>query len=150
MKKEDARFFAYLGIVVAVVIIVAFFLTIGEPDLSFGRSVFYGLIKGNESVKKLIDWDSFKAIGQDLGANYSKLPSAREKEWYKKSFIINCSLGFQSVKGLPGSFINWRLRRSDNQTAVVATDTVGGSTLLLTISKKDKKRKLISIDWEKK
>jgi len=150
MKKEDARFFAYLGIVVAVVIIVAFFLTVGEPDLSFGRSVFYGLIKGNESVKKSIDWDSFKAIGQDLGANYSKLPSAREKEWYKKSFIINCSLGFQSLKGVPGSFANWRLRRSDSQTAVVATDSIGGSTLLLTISKKDKKRKLVSIDWEKK
>jgi len=68
MKKEDLRFFTYLGIVVAVVIIVAFFLTTGDPDLSFGRSVFYGLIKGDESVKGAIDWDSLKAVGLDVGA----------------------------------------------------------------------------------
>jgi len=150
MKKEDVRFFTYLGIVVAVVIIVAFFLTTGDPDLSFGRSVFYGLIKGDESVKKAIDWDSLKALGVEVGANYSKLPPGREKEQYKKAFIINCGLGFQSISTVSGSFVNWRLRRSDNQIAVVAADSVGGSTLLLTISKKDKKRKLISIDWEKK
>lgn len=150
MKKEDLRFLTYLGIVVAVVIIAAFFLTTGEPDLSFGRSVFYGLIKGDESVKKFIDWDSFKAIGQDLGANYSNLPPGREQEQYKKAFIINCGLGFQSVSTVSGSFANWRLRRSDKEIAVVAADSVGGSTILVTISKKDKRRKLISIDWEKK
>jgi len=152
MKKEDIRFMEYVGVVVLLVVMAAVFLLVREPDVSFARGVFSGLIKGDESVKEAVDWLSFKAVGSDLGAVYAKLPSDKEKEFYKKAFILNFALGFKNGGGKFSSFTNWRIIQRDKQGVIVAAD-MGASrerTVLFAISKKYRNKKLVAIGWEEK
>jgi len=152
MKKEDIRFMEYVGVVVLIVMMAAFFLLVREPDISFARSVFAGLIKGDESVKDAIDWPSFKAVGVDLGAVYAKIPADREKAYFKKAFILNFALGFESSGGKFESFTHWRISQRDKQGVIVAADigALGETKILFTISKKYRNRKLVAIQWEEK
>jgi len=152
MKKEDIRFMEYVGVVVLIVVMAAVFLLVREPDVSFARGVFSGLIKGDESVKEAIDWPSFKAVGNDLGAIYSKLPSDKERGLYKQAFILNFALGFKSSGGKFSSFTNWRIIQRNKQGVIVVADigASGERTVLFAISKKYRNRKLVAIEWEEK
>lgn len=152
MEKEDIRFMEYVGVVVLIVVMAAVFLLVREPDISFARGVFSGLIKGDESVKEAIEWPSFKAMGNDLGAVYVKLPSDKEKEFYKQAFILNFALGFKSSGGKFSSFTHWRIIQRDKQGAIVAADigASGERTALFAVSKKHRNKKLVAIEWEEK
>lgn len=137
----------------AIVVIVCiagfmFFRLTQDPDIAFTRQVFAGLVNGRQAVQEAIDWPTLKAVGSDVGADYSRFPTESQRQYFRKSFIINFSLSFQNTGGELKSFTNWHIYSKDNTKTVVACLALSNKTLLFTISKKYGKRKLVSIQWK--
>lgn len=147
MKKENLQI---LGLIFIFGIIIFLILSFGikKNDVDFCRDIFKGLIEGRESVQKFIDWGNLKAIGIDVGATYSKLPNAKEKADYRKSFIKSLSQGFNNAGGRFKAFSNWRVYKQDGADTLIAADYKDkAKTILFTLSGYEK-RKLTAIQWE--
>ncbi len=138
-----------VSITIILIVSIGLFLYIKNQDINFCRRVFVGLVEGNHSVHKLIDWANFKAVGVDVGQAYLALPGDKERTGYQKAFIERFSLGFRQAKGTFKSFINWRLYDNRGETVVVAADykAQDNKTILFTISK-DGRKQLAGIQWE--
>ena len=118
-------------------------------DAGFAKYVFTNMAKGRQGIEKYIDWQSFQAVGVDVGATYSKF-SEKEKPGYLKAFLQNFSFSFRTAGGKLNYFHNWRVYSQDSHKVTVAVDTKN-LTLLLSLSQGSRaKRKLISMEWLKK
>jgi len=149
MDKEQIYFFWYLGVTLLVVILgVMFFKVSQDQDIYFAREVFSGLVNARESVERQIDWANFKAVGSDIGADYSRFTTEIQRGYYRKGFIINFSLSFKNSGGTFNSFTHWAIYSKDNNKVVVSALSRINKTLLFTISKRGNKRKLESIQWK--
>ena len=89
--------------------------TFGQ-DVRFCKRVFAGLVTGDQSVRKMIDWSHFIALDTDVGAVYAQLPKS-EQLLYQQAFVRNFSLGFAASKADPSAFTNWRVQ--ENGTVAV-------------------------------
>lgn len=148
MSKEDNRFIAYLVLGI-VIVIGAMFWGVGQDnEISFCRRTLAGLIKGELSVEKSLDWPSLKAVGNDIGAEYAKLLTENERAYFRKAFILNCALSFQNSGGKLSAFTHWRLEDKDSQQTIVAVDGLANKTLLFTVVKISGKRKLAALEWK--
>jgi hypothetical protein len=145
MNKNITILLVLIGIIV---LVGGFFGLTQEPDIAFARKVFAGLINGELPMQDNIDWVSFKAAGNDIGKEYSTIPSYKQRDIYQKSFIANFSLAFQSSGGSFDSFSNWRIAKRGKDSAIVAADNRKNKVLLFGISNKSGKRKLTSILWK--
>lgn len=148
MTKEDNRFIAYLVLGIVVVMGLIFWGVGQDNEISFCRRALSGLIKGDVSVEKSLEWPAFKAIGNDIGAEYSKLPNENERVYFRKAFILNLALAFKNAGGRFNAFTNWRLADKDSQKTIVAVDGLGNKTLLFTVVKISGKRKLVALQWK--
>ena len=146
MKKERNWFMEYyILVIIGAVLVAAFFMVIRQPDLDLARKVLSSLAQGRESIQAVIDWPSFKAMGNDVGADYEKLPSERQKLYFRKAFVINFSLSFKASGGELRNYGNWRVYSRDKEKTIVAADTVSKKTVLFVISKKYGKSKITEI-----
>ena len=117
-------------------------------DIGFARYVFTDMAKGRQGIEKYIDWQSFKAVGVDVGTAYSKF-SEKEKPGYRKAFLQNFSFTFRTAGGKLSYLHNWRIHFQDSHKVTVAVDTKN-LTLLLSISQGSRaKRKLMGMEWLK-
>jgi hypothetical protein len=149
MKKERNWFLEYYILaIILVVFAAAFFMVIRQPDIGLARRALNGLAQGRESVQDAIDWPVFKAMDRDVGADYEKLPSERQKLYFRKAFVINFSLSFKSSGGELRYFGNWRVYSRDKEKTVVAADTINKKTVLFTITKKHAKSKITEIKFK--
>ena len=89
--------------------------TFGQ-DVKLCKRVFVGLVTGDQSVRKKIDWNHFVALDVDVGATYTQLPPAEQLP-YEETFVRNFSLGFARAKADPSGFVNWRAQE-DGTVAV--------------------------------
>lgn len=119
-----------------------------ETDTQLARRIFNGLCSGNRGVEKLIDWENLKATGVDVGNTYSRFVYEKERLDYRKMFFFNLSYAFKATGGKAQAFVNWRVKLQDIDKTVIAADLTVGKVLLLTLSHKNGKRKLIAIEWE--
>lgn len=119
-----------------------------ETDVQLTRRIFNGLCSGNQRVQNLIDWETFKAIGVDVGQAYSNIVSEKERADYRKAFFYNFSFSFRSAGGRTSKFFNWRVNNREGNNTIVAADTAMGKAILFTLSNKAGKRKLTAIDWQ--
>jgi hypothetical protein len=117
-------------------------------DVGFAKYVFTNMARGRQAIEKYIDWQSFQAVGVDVGATYSKF-SEKERPGYRKAFLQNFSFSFRSAGGKLSYFHNWRIHSRDSHKVIVSVDTKN-LTLLLSLSQGSRaKRKLIAMEWLK-
>ncbi len=118
-------------------------------DVDFAKYVFTRMVKGSLGVEKYIGWESFKAVGVDVGATYKQM-SEKDRPGYRKAFLQNYSFSFRTAGGSLKYFHNWRIHSQDSSKTTIAVST-RNLTLLLYISNDSRtKRKLIGMDWLKK
>ena len=114
-------------------------------DVSFARSTFESLARGDASVATKIDWPVFTSEGYNAGAAYSLLPSAVEKERFVSTFITQFSTSFRETGRSVDQFTNWRVVAHDSQSTEVAADSPGG-TLTVMVSERNNDEKVSSIN----
>ena len=116
-------------------------------DVEFCRSVFRGLAHGRAAVQQHIDWEHLKAVGVDVGATYTGLPSDLERERYRQTFVLAFSRGFELTGARATNFVNWRVAERQPDTITVAADyPLTKQTLLFVIPSAGTKR-IGAIRW---
>jgi len=150
MEKRYSLNIAYAVLLTSVAaLLIGLFVYVKNQDINFSRRTFTGLIKGNSSVQRLIDWPGFKAVGVDVGRAYSTLPNDKERADYRRAFIEKFSSGFRQTGADSKSFTNWRIYDNKGEFTVVAADykEKDNRTILFALSKGGRK-KLAAIRWE--
>jgi len=103
-----------------------------KDDVKLARQVVTQLAQGRYSVRKLIDWENFKALDKNVGADYKALPNDKEKEGYQRSFIDGFKRGFVDQGAKVNAFYNWRfLAKVDPTLNIVAANVHDDKFLLL-------------------
>lgn len=143
MKKKKINFIAGLIIIFSIAGCIG-----AETDTQLARRVFNGLCNGRQGVQDLIDWETFKASGVDVGQAYSNIVAEKERADYRKVFFYNLSYTFKASGGKTSAFTNWRVKSREGNNTIVAADTAMGKVILLTLSVKKGKRKLTAIDFQ--
>jgi hypothetical protein len=146
MKRERKGFWEYYIIAVVIIVVgLVLFKATRDSEIEFAKGVFNDLIEGRESVQNDIDWPVFQILTQSVGTEYVKVSTENEKQYFRKAFIANFSLGFKSNGGKYSAFTNWRIVGRDNDKITVAADFAGKNSLLFAFSKKLGKRRLVFI-----
>lgn len=114
-------------------------------DVSFARSTFESLARGDSSVKEKIDWPVFTSLGENLGASYVALTSGVEKEKFITGFITQFAVSFRESGGDIKNFTNWRVTLHDSMKTEVAADTPNGA-LTVIVSERDNIERVSSIN----
>jgi len=107
------------------------------------------MVNGSSDAQTMIDWENFRAIGDDVGKEYQALPSDAEKSKYRNDFIAGIALSTPAIKANPDGITNWRVQRETPLETVVAANMNGGAILTLTVSKRDGIQRLSAIDMKK-
>jgi len=117
-------------------------------DVTFARSTFESLARGDAAVADKIDWPVFTSIGENLGASYIALPSGVEKQKLVSAFITQFATSFRESGGSIDGFTNWRVTAHDSTQTEVAADSASG-VLTVTVSERDGVEKVSSINMIK-
>jgi len=115
-----------------------------KGDVTFARSTFESLAKGETSVIPKIDWETFNSSGTPVGAQYIALPNDSEKESYRNSFVTQFAASFRDSGGKLEDFTNWRLTDHDEISTEVTADSPTG-LLKLTVSERNNEERLSAI-----
>ena len=100
----------------ALVLVGAVIWSLMGQDVRLCKRVFAGLVQGDQSVRKHIDWEHLKALDVDVGTDYTKLPSADEQAAYQQGFVRSFSEGFVRSKADPAGFAGWRAQSDGTVT----------------------------------
>jgi len=114
-------------------------------DTSFARKAFLELARGDTAVQSKIDWPTFVAMGQNVGAAYILLASDTEKQNFRNAFVTQFSTNFRESGGSVDNFTDWRVTFHDSLRTEVAADSPGG-VLKITVSQRDSADHVSSID----
>lgn len=114
-------------------------------DTSFARSAFLELARGDTSAQSRIDWPTFVAMGQNVGAAYVAIDSETEKQNFRNAFVTQFSTNFRENGGSVDNFTDWRVTFHDSLRTEVAADSPGGM-LKITVSQRDSTDRVSSID----
>lgn len=117
-------------------------------DVTFARSTFESLARGDASVADKIDWPVFTSIGENLGASYIALSSGVEKQKLVSAFITQFATSFRESGGSIDGFTNWRVTAHDSTQTEVAADSASG-TLTVIVAERDGVEKVSSINMIK-
>ncbi|RYD48768.1 MAG: hypothetical protein EOP85_02920 [Verrucomicrobiaceae bacterium] len=117
-------------------------------DVTFAKSTFESLARGDSSVASKIDWPVFTAMGDNIGASYVELTSGVEKEKLVTGFITGFASSFRDSGGTVEAFTNWRVSAHDKIRTEVAADSPGG-VLTITVSVRDGVEKVSSLNMVK-
>lgn len=117
-------------------------------DVTFARSAFESLARGDAAAAEKIDWPVFTATGDNVGATYTALPTAAEKQKLVSSFITQFATSFREGGGSIDGFSNWRVTAHDSTQTEVAADSVNG-ILTVTVAERDGVEKVSSINMVK-
>jgi hypothetical protein len=114
-------------------------------DVTFARTTFESLARGDSAVADRIDWPVFTSMGQNLGANYVALTSGVEKQKLVASFITQFATSFRESGGTIEGFTNWRVSAHDALKTEVAADSPNG-VLTVIVSVRDNVERVSSIN----
>lgn len=114
-------------------------------DVTFAKSTFESLARGDSAVTTKIDWPVFTAMGNNLGADYTALTSGVEKEKLTTGFITQFSTSFRESGGSVESFTNWRVVSHDSTRTEVAADSANG-VMTIIVSERDGVERVSSIN----
>lgn len=114
-------------------------------DVTFAKSTFESLARGDSAVAEKIDWPTFTAMGDNVGASYVELTSGVEKQKLVTGFITGFASSFRDSGGSVEAFTNWRVSLHDKLRTEVAADSPGG-VMTITVSERDGVEKVSSIN----
>ena len=114
-------------------------------DVSFARTTFESLARGDSAVAEKIDWPVFTSLGQNLGANYVSLTSGVEKQKFIAGFITQFATSFRESGGTIEGFTNWRVTAHDALKTEVAADSANG-VLTVIVAERDGVERVSSIN----
>ena len=114
-------------------------------DVTFARTTFESLARGDSAVAEKIDWPVFTSLGQNLGANYVALTSGVEKQKFVSGFITQFATSFRESGGTIEGFTNWRVTVHDALKTEVAADSANG-VLTVIVSERDNVERVSSIN----
>ncbi len=117
-------------------------------DVSFARSTFESLARGDTAVAAKIDWPVFTSLGENLGASYVAISSSVEKEKFVTGFVTQFAISFRQSGGTIESFKNWRVMNHDSINTEVAADSPNG-VLTIIVSERDHVERVSSINMIK-
>lgn len=113
-------------------------------DVSFARSTFEALARGETEVADKIDWPVFTSLGHNVGVSYVALTSEVEKEKFVTGFITQFATSFRESGGKLEDFANWRVMSQNALRTEVAADSPNGD-LTVIVSERDGKERVSSI-----
>jgi hypothetical protein len=114
-------------------------------DVTFARTTFESLARGDSAVAEKIDWPVFTSMGQNLGASYVALTSGVEKQKLVASFITQFATSFRESGGTIEGFTNWRVSTHDALKTEVAADSPNG-VLTVIVAERDGVERVSSIN----
>ncbi|MCW1924796.1 hypothetical protein OKA05_19690 [Luteolibacter arcticus] len=117
-----------------------------RADMSFAKNTFEALARGDAKARESIDWPTFQAMGQDVGAAYVLIPSETEKANFQQAFVSQFAAGFRQAGGTPDKFENWRVSHHDDLKTEVAADS-GGGTVTITVTERDGKERVSGLGF---
>lgn len=117
-------------------------------DVTFAKSTFESLARGDSAVAQKIDWPVFTAMGNNIGAEYVEVASGVEKEKIVTGFITGFASSFRDSGGSVEAFTNWRVSLHDKLRTEVAADSPGG-VMTIIVSERDGVEKVSSINLVK-
>ncbi|MBW3636362.1 MAG: hypothetical protein KY445_07845 [Armatimonadetes bacterium] len=110
-------------------------------DLQFAQDSFPVLARGDAKAEELIDFETLRMAGMDVGAVYAAMPNDKEKADFRRSFVVGFASSFQGTGASADSFKNWRVQNSDSARTVVATDGPKG-VITITVSRRDDRQRI--------
>lgn len=113
-------------------------------DVSFARSTFEALARGESVAADKIDWSVFTSLGHNVGASYVALTSEVEKEKFVTGFITQFATSFRESGGKLEDFTNWRVMSHNALRTEVAADSPNGD-LTVIVSERDGRERVASI-----
>ena len=119
-----------------------------NPDVKFAKTTLFSMVNCSAD-EALIDWETFQGPGKDVGAAYRALPDDAEKAKFRKEFLAGFCVSTPNLKAHPESLTDWRVKSESPSETVVATNMQPGTVMLLTVSKRDGKQKLSSLQVTK-
>lgn len=117
-------------------------------DTSFARSSFTSLARGDTDAAAKIDWPTFTALGENIGARYVNIESETEKQNFRNAFVTQFSSQFHQNGGSVDNFTNWRVTFHDSVRTEVAADSPGG-VLKITVSQRDSVERISALNMIK-
>ena len=117
-----------------------------KGDVTFAKTAFESLARGETDVRNEIDWATLKSMGQNVGMAYVKIPSETEKVNFQNAFVTQFSSSFREAGGSPDRFENWRVSFHDDLRTEVAADSSGG-TVTITVTERDGKERISELGF---
>lgn len=114
-------------------------------DVTFARTTFESLARGDSAVAEKIDWPVFTSLGENLGAAYNALSTGVEKNQLVTSFITQFAVNFRESGGSIENFTNWRVTLHDKMKTEVAADSPNG-VLTVIVAERDGVERVASIN----
>jgi hypothetical protein len=114
-------------------------------DVSFAKSAFVALAKGDTAAQDMIDWPTFTAPGENVAAKYNAIPTETEKAQFRSEYVTGFATSFRQSGGSVDSFTNWTVTFHDSTRTEVTAQSPNG-LLKLTVSERDSAEKLSAID----
>lgn len=116
-----------------------------QADVSFAKSTFTSLVRGDSAVATDIDWETLTSLGVPVGVQYLAIKTEPERESFKNGFITQFSSSFRDSGGSIDSFSNWRATSHDENHTTVTADSAKGS-VRLTVSERDSQKRLSAME----
>ncbi len=148
--KKQVRALLILAVVIAALFFILPSFFVPRDDVGFCRYILDGMANNRSTVEKYIDWGVLKAGDTDVGKTYSGYITPKEKEMYKKIFLVSFSGSFKMTGAKMSDFSNWRLYDQDSQKTTVAVTGKGGTVYLTISNPKYGHKKLINLQWKEK
>ncbi|MBX3741875.1 MAG: hypothetical protein KF712_12835 [Akkermansiaceae bacterium] len=119
--------------------------TAAAGDVSFARSAFVALAKGDTAAQNMIDWPTFTAPGENVAAKYNAIPTEAEKAQFRSEYVTGFATSFRQTGGSVDNFTNWTVSFHDSTRTEVTAQSPNG-LLKLTVSERNSAEKLSAID----
>jgi len=125
-----------------------FVLRVRNADAVFCRGLLADLVKGKAAAVERIDWEHLRALGTDVGREYSRLAKAEEKRLYQTAFVRQFGEGFRQGGGDVRLFTHWRVLHTEGDQVTVAADYQAKHRTLLFSVGNGWTKQLVGLQWQ--
>lgn len=147
--KNTPYVIAVVAIILALVVFLFFPSLIPRSNTQLAKYIFRLMMRADNSVVNLIDWEHFTALGADVGADYMRQPDEESRRAYSQAMVRSFSVAAISGGSRETDLGNWReYATSDAGNSVIAADYPRvNQVVLFEIARVDGRRKLVSMSW---
>jgi hypothetical protein len=115
-------------------------------DADFARESLTLLANGDNSVEGMLDWETFKVSGKQVGTQYNDLTTDTEREAFRKAFISSFSQSFKSTGASLDRVEKWQETGKEGDNTLVTASLPGAPGLVLTVTHRDGHQRLAAIE----